>query len=84
MTVIQHLIKELKMIAHPEGGHFSESFRDENNNVTVFKTNTKSKLFKLTDNLMTLSAIIFINENEIFVTTDSNKFNYYNLTNKRK
>ena len=57
---------------------------DENNNVTVFKTNTKSKLFKLTDNLMTLSAIIFINENEIFVTTDSNKFNYYNLTNKRK
>ena len=35
MTVIQHLIKELKMISHLEGGHFSESFRDENNNVSL-------------------------------------------------
>ncbi len=52
---------------------------DEQNNVTVFKTSTKSKLFKLTNNLMTLSSILFINENEVFVTTDSNKFNYYKL-----
>ncbi len=57
---------------------------DENNNVTVFNTNTKSKLFKLTQNLMTLSSILFINENEIFVTTDSNKFNYYNLKKGKK
>jgi hypothetical protein len=55
---------------------------DENNNVTVFDTNTKKKLFKLKENLMTLSSILFINENEIFITTDSNKFNYYNLSNK--
>ncbi len=53
---------------------------DENNNVTVFNTKTKKKLFKLTNNLMTISGILFINENELFVTTDSNKFNYYNLT----
>lgn len=52
---------------------------DENNNVTVFNTNTKQKIFKLTKNLMTLSSILFINENEIFVGTDSDKFNYYNL-----
>ena len=52
---------------------------DENNNVTIFDTNTKQKLFKLTQNLMTLSSILFINENEIFITTDSNKFNYYKL-----
>ena len=52
---------------------------DENNNVTIFNTNTKSKLYKLTNNLMTLSSILFISENEIFVTTDSNKFNYYIL-----
>ncbi len=52
---------------------------DEDNNVIVFNTSTKSKLFKLTQNIMTLSSILFINENEIFVTTDSNKFNYYNL-----
>ena len=54
---------------------------DEENNVTVFNTKTKRKrkLFKLENNLMTLSSILFINENEVFVTTDSNKFNYYNL-----
>jgi len=52
---------------------------DEQNNVTVFKTNSKSKLYKLTDNLMTLSSILFISEDKVFVTTDSNKFNYYEL-----
>ena len=55
---------------------------DENNNVTVFNTHTKSKLFKLTNNLMTLSSILFISENEVFITTDSNKFNYYNLKDR--
>ena len=52
---------------------------DENNNVTIFNTKTKEKLYKLTQNIMTLSSILFINENEIFITTDSNKFNYYKL-----
>ena len=60
-------------------GKFGAFSSDENNNVTVFNTNSKTKLFKLTNNLMTLSSILFINENEIFVTTDSNKFNYYKL-----
>jgi len=55
---------------------------DEENNVIVFDTRTKTKLYKLENNLMTLSSILFINENEIFVTTDSNKFNYYNLKGK--
>ena len=55
---------------------------DEENNVTVFDTKSKRKLFKLENNLMTLSSILFINENEIFVTTDSNTFNYYNLKEK--
>ncbi len=53
---------------------------DDNNNVTVFDTSTKSKLYKLTNNLMTLSSILFISETEVFITTDSNKFNYYKLT----
>ena len=35
MTNAQEIIKKLKMVAHPEGGHFSESFRDENNNVSL-------------------------------------------------
>jgi len=55
---------------------------DEENNVTVFDTKTKEKLFKLENNLMTLSSILFINEDEIFVTTDSDTFNYYNLKGK--
>jgi WD40 repeat protein len=62
-----------------ELGAFSS---DENNNVTIFNTNTKLKLFKLTQNPMTLSSILFISENDIFVTTDSNKFNYYDLKGK--
>jgi WD40 repeat protein len=52
---------------------------DEENNVTIFNTDTKTKLYKLTNNLMTLTTILFINEDELFVGTDSNKFNYYKL-----
>lgn len=52
---------------------------DEKNNVTVFNTDTQSKKYKLTDNIMTLTSILFINENEVFVTTDSSEFNYYIL-----
>ena len=29
------LIEKLKMVSHPEGGYFSESFRGENNNVSL-------------------------------------------------
>ena len=35
MSDSEHLIKNLKLISHPEGGHFSESFRDSNNNVSL-------------------------------------------------
>ena len=62
-----------------EIGAFSS---DENNNVTIFDTQTQNKIFKLTKNIMTISSILFINEDEVFITTDSNKFNYYNLKDK--
>lgn len=62
-----------------EKGAFSS---DEENNVIVFNTITKKKLFKLGNNLMTLSSILFLNENELLITTDSNEFNYYNLKEK--
>lgn len=52
---------------------------DEQNNVTVFKTSTKSKIYKLMNNPMTLTSILFISEDEVFITTDSSKFNYYKL-----
>ncbi len=35
MTEAQDLIKKLNMVAHPEGGQFSESFRDKNNKVSL-------------------------------------------------
>lgn len=63
-------------------GNIGAYSSDEENNVTVFNTITKKKLFKLQNNLMTLSSILFFNENEVFVTTDSNEFNYYNLKGK--
>ena len=35
MTNPEDLIKKLNMVTHPEGGYFSESFRDDNNNVSL-------------------------------------------------
>ena len=52
---------------------------DEENNVTVFNVNTKKNLYKLTQNETTLTNILFINENEIFVSSDDEKINYYKL-----
>tara|TARA_B100001173_G_scaffold174649_1_gene150714 strand:+ start:54 stop:470 length:417 start_codon:yes stop_codon:yes gene_type:complete len=50
----QQLIKKLQMVAHPEGGHFSESFRDENNNVSLIyymlRKNEWSHWHRLTKN----------------------------------
>ncbi len=31
----EKLIEKLKMIPHPEGGYFAESFRDKENNVSL-------------------------------------------------
>ena len=52
---------------------------DEENNVTIFNTTTKENLYKLTENKTTLTNILFINENEIFVSSDDEKINYYKL-----
>ena len=52
---------------------------DENNNVSVFKTNTKSILGKFGGNKMTLTNIVFINENEFLVSSDDNTINMYKI-----
>lgn len=52
---------------------------DEENNVTVFDVISKEDLFKLTDIKNTLTNIVFLNENELFVASDDNKINYYKL-----
>jgi DNA-binding beta-propeller fold protein YncE len=52
---------------------------DEENNVSIFDTNTKVNLYKLTQNKATLSNILFLNENEIIVTSDDKQINYYKI-----
>jgi len=52
---------------------------DENNNVTVFDTKTKQDLATLNGNRMTLTNIIFMNENEIFISSDDSTVNYYKI-----
>lgn len=50
---------------------------DENNNVTLIDTDTRSTLGKFGGNKMTLSNIVFITENEFLVSSDDKKINLY-------
>lgn len=52
---------------------------DEENNVTIFNTQSKVNLHKLRGNKMTLTNILFLNEHELFVSSDDKNINYYNL-----
>ena len=54
MTNPDDLIKKLKLLPHPEGGHFAESFRDESDMVSLIyyllKKGETSHWHKLTKN----------------------------------
>ena len=52
---------------------------DEKNNVTVFKTNTQSEVGVYGGNKMTLTKILFINENDFFISTDDKVINFYKI-----
>lgn len=52
---------------------------DENNNVTLQNTITKANLGKFTGNKMTLSKILFINENDFLVGSDDKIINQYSI-----
>lgn len=52
---------------------------DENNNVTVFNTSTKSSLGVYGGNKMTLTNILFINEKDFFVSSDDKSINLYKI-----
>jgi hypothetical protein len=64
----EKLILKLKMIKHPEGGYFSESFRDKNNMVSLIyyllKKNQRSHWHRLA-------------KNEILHFYDGNPLNVY-------
>jgi len=52
---------------------------DEQNNVTLFSTITKSNLYKLGSHKATITNILFINEKELFTASDDNHINYWKL-----
>ena len=52
---------------------------DENNNIAVFDTKSKSEIGIFGGNKMTLSNILFINENEFLVSSDDSKINMYKI-----
>jgi len=52
---------------------------DENNNVTLFKTDTKSNIGIFGGNKMTINNILFLNEKEFIISTDDKVINYYKL-----
>lgn len=61
-----------------DGGKAAYS-SDEQNNVTIFDTQSKQDLYTLTNNKMTISKILFLNNNEILVGTDAKVINIYKL-----
>lgn len=60
-------------------GNLAGVASDEENNVTIFNTKTKENLHLLKENKATLTNILFINENELFVTSDDKQINYYKI-----
>ncbi|MGB5792198.1 MAG: WD40 repeat domain-containing protein, partial [Poseidonibacter sp.] len=52
---------------------------NENNEISIFNTKTKKDLHILKDNQTTITNIIFISENEILVSSDDNRINYYKI-----
>lgn len=52
---------------------------DEQNNITVFNIQTKKNIGIFTGNKMTLTNILFINEKEMFSSSDDNTINLYKI-----
>lgn len=56
---------------------------NEENDVLIFNTKSKMNLFLLKKNPSLITDILFINEEEIFISSEHNKINYYNLKGKK-
>ena len=52
---------------------------DENNNITVFDTLTHRKLGVFGENKMTLTNILFLDENHFFSASDDKTINLYKI-----
>lgn len=62
----------------PSGNLGAVAYNEEND-ILVVDTSSLDKLYKLTKNKATLTKILFINENSLFSTSDSEKINFYKL-----
>ncbi len=51
----------------------------QNNDVQIFDIDKKTDIVKLVGNKMNITNIIFLNNHEIFVSSDAKQLNYYNL-----
>ncbi|MCF6309020.1 MAG: WD40 repeat domain-containing protein [Sulfurimonas sp.] len=60
-------------------GRIAAYSSDENNNITLFNTLTKSSLGKYGGNRSTLSNIVFINEKEFLVSSNNQIINLYSV-----
>ena len=49
------------------------------NDVLVFDVESKQKLYSLTNARATITKILFVNDNELLVSSDSKQINYYKL-----
>ena len=80
MSDSESLIKKLHMVAHPEGGHFSESFRDENNNVSLIyymlRKNEWSHWHRLTKN----EILHFYKGDPLNIYTSKDGINFTSIT----
>lgn len=52
---------------------------NEDNDITVFNTDNRNDLHTLVKNPATITNILFINEKEVFVSSDHKKINYYKI-----
>ena len=80
MSDSEYLINKLQMVAHPEGGHFSESFRDENNNVSLIyymlRKNEWSHWHRLTKN----EILHFYKGDPLTIYTSKDGINFTSIT----
>ena len=60
-------------------GNLAAIANDEENNILVFDTKNKKELFSLKGNKMTITNILFLNEEEVLVTSDNSIITYYKL-----
>jgi len=52
---------------------------NEKNEVLIFDTTTRKYLYNLTGQEATITQILFAKTNELFVSSDSKKINYFKL-----